>query len=112
MPVFDVLVLGVGTDGHVLSVFPGSAAWDEAALVVAVPAPTHLEPHIERVTMHPDVVAAARSVLVVSTGASKAAVLGRAWRGDDVRELPVRMTMDTNATWLLDEAAAADLPRE
>jgi 6-phosphogluconolactonase len=111
-PVFDVLVLGVGPDGHVLSVFPGSAAWDEAALVVAVPAPAYVEPHVERVTMHPDVVAAARSVLVVSTGPSKAAVLGRAWRGDDVRELPVRLTMATNATWFLDEAAAADLPRE
>jgi 6-phosphogluconolactonase len=112
VPVFDVLVLGVGPDGHVLSVFPGSAAWDAGALVLALPAPTHVGPHVERVTMHPDIVAAARTVLVVSAGASKAAVLGRAWRGDDVRELPVRMTMATNATWLLDEAAAADLPRE
>ena len=112
VPAFDVLVLGVGPDGHVLSVFPGSAAWDEGALVLAVPAPTHVEPHVERVTMHPDVVAAARSVLVVSSGASKAAVLGRAWGGDDARELPVRMTMATNSTWILDDAAAADLPRE
>ncbi|MCJ7710340.1 MAG: 6-phosphogluconolactonase [Chloroflexi bacterium] len=112
VPAFDVLVLGVGPDGHVLSVFPGSAVWDEGSLVRAVPAPTHVEPHVERVTMHPDVVAAARSVLVVSTGASKAAVLGLAWGGDDARELPVRMTMATNATWILDEAAAAELPRE
>jgi 6-phosphogluconolactonase len=112
VPAFDVLILGVGPDGHVLSVFPGSAAWDDGALVVAVPAPTHVEPHVARVTMHPDVVAAARSVLVVSTGASKAAMLGRAWGGDDARELPVRMTLATNATWILDDAAAADLPRE
>jgi len=112
VPVFDVLVLGVGPDGHVLSVFPGSAVWDEAALVCAVAAPTHVKPHVERVTMHPDVVAAARCVLVVSSGASKAAVLGRAWGGDDAREVPVRMTMATNATWILDEAAATDLPRE
>jgi 6-phosphogluconolactonase len=111
VPAFDVLVLGVGPDGHVLSVFPGSAVWDEGALVVAVPAPTHVEPHVARVTMHPDVVAAARSVLVVSTGSSKAAVLGRAWRGDDARELPVRLTMATNSVWILDDAAAADLPR-
>ena len=111
-PVFDVVVLGVGPDGHVLSVFPGPAAWDEAALVVAVPAPAHVEPHVARVTVHPDIVAAARTVLVVSTGASKAPVLARAWRGDDVRELPVRMTMATSATWFLDESAAAYLPRE
>lgn len=112
VPVFDVIVLGVGSDGHVLSVFPGSRAWDAGSLALPIPAPAHVEPHVERVTMHPDLLAAARSVLVVSTGAAKAAVLGLAWGGDDVRELPVRATMATNATWILDEAAAAELPRE
>ncbi len=112
VPVFDVILLGVGPDGHVLSVFPGSGVWDAASLVVAVAAPTLVEPHVERVTMHPDLLAAARSVLVVSTGAAKAAVLGMAWGGDDVREVPVRATMATNTTWILDEAAAAELPRE
>ncbi len=112
VPVFDVIVLGVGPDGHVLSVFPGSRAWDAGTLVIPIPAPAHVEPHVERVTLHPDLLAAARTVLVVSTGATKAAVLGLAWGGDDIRELPVRATMATNATWILDEAAAADLPRE
>lgn len=110
VPVFDLVVLGVGPDGHVLSVFPGSAVWDDEALCSAVPAPTHVEPHVERVTMNPRLLAAARTVLVVSTGASKADALGRAWTGDDARELPVRAARAGNAIWLLDEAAAAHLP--
>jgi 6-phosphogluconolactonase len=109
-PVFDLVLVGVGPDGHLLSVFPGSAAWDEPASCVAVPAPTHIEPHVARVTLHPRVLGAARSVIVVTTGASKAANLGRAWTGDDVRELPVRAARLGTATWLLDDAAAAALP--
>jgi 6-phosphogluconolactonase len=110
-PVFDLLLLGVGPDGHILSVFPGSAAWDDPAACVAIPAPSHVEPHVERVTLTPRVVAAARRVLVVTAGASKAAILARAWATDDVRSLPVAATRLGSAVWMLDEAAAGSLPR-
>lgn len=110
-PVFDVVVIGMGPDGHLLSVFPGSAVWDQSAACSAVPAPTHVEPHVERVTFHPRILGAARRVILVTTGAGKAEVLAGAWSGDDVRELPVRAARAGNATWFLDEAAAAHLPR-
>ena len=112
-PAFDVFVVGVGPDGHVLSVFPGSAVWDSPALVTSVPAPTHIEPYVPRVTMHPRVLAAARSVLVVAAGTSKADRIGEAWAApdDSVRDLPVRAAMSANATWMLDEAAAAKIAR-
>ena len=67
-PVFDLIVLGVGADGHLLSVFPGSAAFDSTELALAIPAPTHIEPHVERVTLNPAVVEVARQVLVVAHG--------------------------------------------
>lgn len=112
-PVLDLVILGVGPDGHVLSVFPGSAVWDSPASVCAVPAPTHIEPHVARVTIHPRLLAAARAVLVTTTGASKAANLARAWTGDaDPRDLPVAATLLPTATWVLDDAAAGELGRD
>ena len=108
-PILDLIVLGVGPDGHVLSVFPDSAVWDVQDLAASVPAPTHVEPHVERVTMHPTLVTAARQVLVVATGASKADAIGRAWSPGTEREIPARIAMRSGATWLLDQAAAEGL---
>jgi 6-phosphogluconolactonase len=113
VPAFDLMVVGVGADGHLLSVFPGSTAWDATGLCLAIPAPTHIEPHLDRVTLHPRLLAAARTVIVVATGAAKAANLGRGWAaGTDVRAVPVAAARLPTATWILDEAAAAGLPRD
>jgi 6-phosphogluconolactonase len=110
IPVLDLVVLGVGPDGHILSVFPGSAVWDDDGVATAVPAPAHVEPYVERVTLHPRIVTAARVVLLVSTGDGKADAIGQAWADGDVRRIPARTARRPGAIWLLDPGAARDLP--
>jgi 6-phosphogluconolactonase len=112
LPAFDLVLLGVGPDGHLLSVFPGSPALaEDAPLVLDVPAPTHVEPHLPRLTLNPRLLGAARRVLVMATGQAKAETLGRVF-GDapDPTRLPAQLALRPNATWLLDRAAAAELP--
>jgi 6-phosphogluconolactonase len=111
-PSFDLLMLGVGADGHILSVFPGSPAIGVSTLAMAIPAPTHIEPHVVRVTLNPAVAGAARRVLVVATGAGKAEVLGEIFgeTWDPVR-WPAQLARRKGATWIVDEPAAARIPR-
>jgi 6-phosphogluconolactonase len=111
IPQFDLVFVGVGPDGHVLSVFPGSATFESREPVIAVPAPTHVEPHVERVTLHPRSLSVARSVLVVVHGAAKAEMIA-AVLGDerDERRWPAQLARREGATWIVDEAAAANLP--
>lgn len=109
-PIFDLLFVGIGADGHLLSVFPGSPAFDADEWAVAIPAPTHIEPHVERVTMHPAIVGAAREVLVVATGAAKAAVLAEILGPvREPRRWPAQLARTNRATWVLDTDAAARL---
>lgn len=110
-PVFDLMLLGVGSDGHLLSVFPGSAAFDSLELALAIPAPTHIEPHVERVTLNPAVIGVARQVIVVAHGADKAPVLAEILGAErDPRRWPAQLARRAGAVWILDEAAASGLP--
>jgi 6-phosphogluconolactonase len=110
-PVFDLVLLGVGGDGHVLSVFPGSPALASRDLAMAIPAPTHIEPHVERVTLNPAILGVARRVLVVAAGAAKAPVLAEIFGPKrDPHRLPGQLARRAGATWIVDAAAAERLP--
>ncbi len=110
-PSFDLVLLGVGPDGHILSVFPGSAALaPDAPLAVDVPAPEHVTPRVARITVNPRLVAAAERVLVMVTGAGKADVAAEVLRAPrDIGRLPAQLARRHGALWLLDRAAASRL---
>ena len=111
-PVFDAILVGIGPDGHLLSVFPGSAAFDAPGWVVAIPAPTHVQPHVPRVSLTPGALDATPALFPMAFGAGKAAILAAILAGPhDERRLPAQRARRTGATWFLDAAAAGNLPR-
>lgn len=103
-PAFDVLLLGMGSDGHTASLFPGSPALAERDRHV-VPVTAPVEP-AQRMTITPPVIAAARHVAVVVAGAEKAAMVARALNGP-YASAAVPVQLAAGARWFLDEAAAA-----
>ena len=103
---FDVMLLGIGEDGHTASLFPGSPALAERARwVVAAPG---VAPAPERLTLTPPVLQAARQVLVFVGGAGKAGVLQAVLEGPPGR-YPIQLlgAAQGEVTWVVDRAAAA-----
>jgi 6-phosphogluconolactonase len=109
VPAFDVLMLGIGPEGHVASIFPGSPAAYATGSVVAVrnspkPPPT-------RISLTFSAIQAAREVWVLASGAEKADAVAEAASGVSQDKLPAAGARGRDRTlFLLDEAAAAKLP--
>jgi 6-phosphogluconolactonase len=111
LPRFDVLMLGMGGEGHVASIFPESpAARDERPVVAVRDCP---KPPPTRVSLGFPAIASAEEVWLLVSGEAKADAVARALSGDVTPvELPAAGARGTRATrWLLDEAAASKLPR-
>jgi 6-phosphogluconolactonase len=108
VPAFDVLLLGMGPDGHVASLFPGHEALEvtDTSTIGVHGSP---KPPPERVSLTFGAIHAAHEVWIVAAGAEKAAAVASALRGDDVRTTPAAGATGSQATlWLVDSSAAAD----
>jgi 6-phosphogluconolactonase len=110
VPAFDVLMLGVGEDGHVASLFPGMPAlFDERAVVGVRGAP---KPPPNRLSLTFGSIGSAHEVWLITAGAGKAAAVNLALSGAGPVEIPAAGAHGRQRTlWLLDEAAASQLPR-
>jgi 6-phosphogluconolactonase len=109
LPHFDLLLLGVGEDGHVASVFPEQPAAYDKRLVTAVRGAP--KPPPVRVTLTLPAINAAEEVWLIATGSDKAAAIGMAISGAGPVQLPAGGVEGVERTlWLLDRAAAAQLP--
>lgn len=71
LPEFDLVLLGMGSDGHVASLFPGTEALREKEHWVTTSFPPYLTPAVERITMTLPVLNRAREVLIMVTGSEK-----------------------------------------
>lgn len=109
MPVFDLVILGLGEDGHCASLFPDTSALDEESLSVV----ENVVPQQDtvRITLTNSVLNAAKDVLFLAAGDSKAEAVEAVFTGGDdappaarVRPAPGRLH------WFIDRAAASKLP--
>jgi 6-phosphogluconolactonase len=106
VPRFDLVLLGLGADGHVASLFPGSEALGETRRLVVASA--------QRITLTPPVIQRAASVLVLVSGEEKAEALERALAGEgSVDECPARLLLESrgNVVYIADRPAAARVRR-
>jgi 6-phosphogluconolactonase len=102
-PLFDLVLMGAGPDGHTASLFPGDPALDEAVRwVVGVPR-ANVEPFVPRVTLTLPTLASCREMLFEVAGADKHPILTRLFAGEN---LPANRARSNGETiWLVDRAA-------
>lgn len=106
----DLLLLGMGPDGHIASLYPNAPTLrqDEAAL----PAVAELEPFVDRVTLSLPKLRGAREVIFLIAGESKADAVARAFAAEPSPDTPASLVRanDGKTVAILDRAAAAKLP--
>ena len=108
LPRFDLILLGLGDDGHTASLFPGKPAVAITdRLVVATP-PGRLPPPVDRLTLTLPVINNAAHVVFLVAGAGKAAALQSVLHPGAGESLPASRVQPTDGTlhWLTDQAAA------
>ncbi len=109
-PIFDLVLLGMGPDGHTASLFPGTDPFTDDALLVRAPYVASFATH--RLTLTPRVINTARAVVVVTAGYAKAPALNAIFDGPhDPMRYPIAVLDPHDGTldFIVDRAAASQL---
>ncbi len=110
VPRFDVLLLGLGPDAHIASLFPEMAGIRTKG-TPAVGVRNSPKPPPERVSLTLEAINSAQEIWIVAAGADKAAAVGLGLAGASEVQVPASGARGISKTlWLLDEAAAAKVP--
>jgi 6-phosphogluconolactonase len=106
-PLFDLVLLGVGPDGHTASLFPGYPAAAETEHWVAGVPQAHVAPFVPRVSLTLPCLAQCREMLLMASGHDKRTILSRVFAGED---LPAAHAQSSRGEtwWLIDKAAAPE----
>jgi 6-phosphogluconolactonase len=105
-PLFDLVLMGLGSDGHTASLFPNSPALEEKTRWVLGIAKAGMEPFVPRVTLTLPALGSTREMLFLVVGHDKRDILRRVLAGDD---LPAaRAYANGQLVWLHDRAAAPE----
>jgi 6-phosphogluconolactonase len=110
LPVLDLVLLGIGPDGHVASLFPGAATLDAGESAVCLGVFDSPKPPPERISLSLAVLRAARRCVLLATGASKADAV-TAMLAEPSRQVPASLLRRERLTVILDDAAAGDRRR-
>ncbi len=111
-PRFDLVLLGMGEDGHTASLFPGPISTAEQTQTVIPVVATYEDRPAQRISLTPLVFNQAQHVWVMATGAKKARTVAAAIHGPrQPEQLPIQRIRPASGeiVWWLDVAAAADL---
>jgi 6-phosphogluconolactonase len=107
-PLFTLVLMGVGPDGHTASLFPGHAALEETERWVVGVDTAPVPPLVPRVTLTLPALGSCREMLFLVDGREKRNVLGRVWRDKTLPAARAHALGDT--IWLVDAAAKPEIP--
>ncbi len=110
LPVLDLVVLGIGPDGHVASLFPGSPTLSAGEDAICLGVRDSPKPPPERITLSLAVLRAARACLLLATGAGKADAVN-AMLGEPSLHVPASLLRRERLSVIVDDAASPQGPR-